>query len=85
MGGLALTYFRERKLIIIGAMLFHGPVRDGKGGTSRLLTPGVTCNVCRAVRVNAKLEEGVVIVWGMSCCRLIQGYRINAVRAISIS
>ena len=31
MGGLALTYFRERKLTIIGAMLFHGPVREGKG------------------------------------------------------
>ena len=31
MGSLALTYFRERKLTIIGALLFHGPVRDGKG------------------------------------------------------
>ncbi len=30
-GSLAVTYFRERKLTIIGAMLFHGPVRDGKG------------------------------------------------------
>ena len=26
-----MTYFRERKLTIIGAMLFHGPVREGKG------------------------------------------------------
>ncbi len=31
MGSLALTYLRERKLTIIGALLFHGPVRDGKG------------------------------------------------------
>ena len=31
MGSLALTYFRERKLTIIGAHLFHGPVREGKG------------------------------------------------------
>ena len=31
MGCLAVTYFRERKLTIIGAMLFHGPVREGKG------------------------------------------------------
>ena len=31
MGSLAVTYFRERKLTIIGAMLFHGPVREGKG------------------------------------------------------
>ena len=30
-GSLAVTYFRERKLTIIGAMLFHGPVREGKG------------------------------------------------------
>ena len=28
---LAVTYFRERKLTIIGALLFHGPVREGKG------------------------------------------------------
>ena len=26
-----LTYFRGRKPTIIGAVLFHGPVRDGKG------------------------------------------------------
>ena len=26
-----LTYFRERKLTIIGAVKFHGPVREGKG------------------------------------------------------
>ncbi len=31
MGSLAVTYFRERKLTIIGAISFHGPVRDGKG------------------------------------------------------
>ena len=30
-GSLAVTYFRERKLTIIGALLFHGPVREGKG------------------------------------------------------
>jgi hypothetical protein len=30
-GCLAVTYFRERKLTIIGALLFHGPVREGKG------------------------------------------------------
>ncbi len=31
MGGLALTYFLTRVGNIIGAVLFHGPVRDGKG------------------------------------------------------
>ncbi len=30
-GSLVLTYFRERRLTIIGAEVFHGPVRDGKG------------------------------------------------------
>ena len=30
-GSLVLTYFRERLLTIIGAVTFHGPVRDGKG------------------------------------------------------
>ena len=36
-GCLALTYFRERKLTIIGATLFHGPVRDGKGWDQRAM------------------------------------------------
>ena len=26
-----MTYFRTRACTIIGAFLFHGPVRDGKG------------------------------------------------------
>ena len=37
MGSLALTYFRERKLTIIGAQLFHGPVREGKGWYQRAI------------------------------------------------
>ena len=32
-----MTYFRERKLTIIGATLFHGPVRDGKGWDQRAM------------------------------------------------
>ena len=31
MDSLVLTYFRGRGPTIIGAVLFHGPVRDGKG------------------------------------------------------
>jgi hypothetical protein len=31
MGCLTVPYFHERKLTIIGAKSFHGPVRDGKG------------------------------------------------------
>ena len=29
-GSLTMTYFREGNLTIIGAVLFHCPVRDGK-------------------------------------------------------
>ena len=36
-GGLAVTYFRERKLTIIGAHLFHGPVREGKGWVQKAI------------------------------------------------
>ena len=31
MGSLAVTYFRTGCRTIIGAVSFHGPVRDGKG------------------------------------------------------
>ena len=31
LGSLTVPYFHERKLTIIGAKSFHGPVRDGKG------------------------------------------------------
>jgi hypothetical protein len=30
-GSLAMTYFLTRKCNIIGAVSFHGPVREGKG------------------------------------------------------
>jgi hypothetical protein len=30
-GSLTMTYFRKGSLTIIGAVVFHGPVRDGKG------------------------------------------------------
>ena len=36
-GSLAVTYFRERKLTIIGAHLFHGPVREGKGWVQKAI------------------------------------------------
>ena len=37
MGCLAVTYFRERVLTIIGAHLFHGPVREGKGWVQKAI------------------------------------------------
>ena len=38
MGGLAVTYFREWILTIIGAQLFHGPVREGKGWVQKAIS-----------------------------------------------
>ena len=32
-----MPYFRERKLTIIGAILFHGPVREGKGWVQKAI------------------------------------------------
>ena len=47
MGCLALTYFRERKLTIIGAHLFHGPVREGKGWVQKAIAAKRNLSVCR--------------------------------------
>ena len=58
MGCLALTYFRERKLTIIGATLFHGPVRDGKGWDQRAIDARRNLYVCRGVRQTQNGVEG---------------------------
>ena len=47
MGSLAVTYFRERKLTIIGAQLFHGPVREGKGWYQKAMSARRNLCVCR--------------------------------------
>ena len=47
MGSLAVTYFRERKLTIIGAMLFHGPVREGKGWYQKAIDARRNLYACR--------------------------------------
>ena len=47
MGSLAVTYFRERMLTIIGAHLFHGPVRDGKGWVQKAIAAKRNLSVCR--------------------------------------
>ena len=47
MGSLALTYFRERKLTIIGAHLFHGPVREGKGWYQKAIDARRNLYACR--------------------------------------
>ena len=58
MGCLALTYFRERKLTIIGAMLFHGPVRDGKGWYQQAIDARRNLYVCRCERQTQNGVEG---------------------------
>ena len=47
MGSLAVTYFRERKLTIIGALLFHGPVREGKGWVQKAIAAKRNLYACR--------------------------------------
>ena len=49
MGSLAVTYFRERKLTIIGALLFHGPVREGKGWVQKAIAAKRNLCACRGL------------------------------------
>ena len=60
MGSLAVTYFRTRKCTIIGATLFHGPVRDGKGWVQSAMAAKRNLSV-QWNALNTKWEEGVVI------------------------
>ena len=57
MGCLAVTYFRERKLTIIGAQLFHGPVREGKGWVQQAIAAKRNLCACRVID-KRKIEEG---------------------------
>ena len=62
MGSLAVTYFRERKLTIIGAHLFHGPVREGKGWVQRAIAAKRNLSVCRGLnRAKRKIGEGCLL------------------------
>lgn len=62
MGSLAVTYFRERKLTIIGAHLFHGPVREGKGWVQRAIAAKRNLWVCRELtRAKRKIGEGCLL------------------------
>jgi hypothetical protein len=62
MGSLAVTYFRERKLTIIGAMLFHGPVREGKGWVQQAIAAKRNLCVCRGNAPNAKRGRRLIVV-----------------------
>ena len=61
-GSLAVTYFRERKLTIIGAILFHGPVREGKGWVQKAIAAKRNLCVCRGRRAKRKTGRKV------GCC-----------------
>ena len=61
MGSLAVTYFRERMLTIIGAHLFHGPVREGKEWVQKAISAKRNLSVRRCISAKRKTEEGVVI------------------------
>ena len=45
--GLAVTYFRVRMHTIIGANLFHGPVRDGKAWVQAAIAARLTLGSLR--------------------------------------
>ncbi len=49
-GSLAVTYFRERALTIIGAHLFHGPVREGKGWVQKAMSAKRNLSACCCMR-----------------------------------
>jgi hypothetical protein len=68
-GSLAVTYFRERKLTIIGATLFHGPVREGKGWDQRAIAAKRNGDVCRGTRARRKTGRKVVCC---DCYELLQ-------------
>ena len=62
MGSLAVTYFRERKLTIIGAHLFHGPVREGKGWVQKAIAAKRNLYVRRCLAPNAKWGRRLYVV-----------------------
>ena len=55
-----MTYFRERKLTIIGAQLFHGPVREGKGWVQQAIAAKRNLCACRLID-KRKIEEGCLL------------------------
>ena len=61
-GCLAVTYFRERVLTIIGAHLFHGPVREGKGWVQKAIAAKRNLSARRLNGVERKMGiEGCLL------------------------
>ena len=79
MGSLAVTYFRERKLTIIGALLFHGPVREGKGWYQKAMSARRNLYAGRGLGRQAQNGDRrlfVVTAYELHAV-LLQGYRIK--------
>jgi hypothetical protein len=58
-----VTYFRTRKCTIIGAVLFHGPVRDGKGWVQNAMAAKRNLYALLRLRQrSAKWGEGCLVV-----------------------
>ena len=53
-----MTYFHTRKCTIIGAVLFHDPVRDGKGWVQNAMAAKQTG--CSDGDPSDKLEDGCI-------------------------
>ena len=57
-----MTYFRERKLTIIGAHLFHGPVREGKGWVQKAIAAKRNLYVRRCLGGERKMVRRLDVV-----------------------
>ena len=69
MGSLAMTYFLTRKCNIIGAVSFHGPVREGKGWVRNAMVAKRNWLLRRILGVRRSRDgEKVVVVTAWSCC-----------------
>ena len=77
MWSLAMTYFRTRKCTIIGAVSFHGPVREGKGWVRNAMVAKRNWYVCRGLAANARRGEGCCCGCGelLRCSKVIGSSR----------
>ena len=65
-----MTYFRERKLTIIGALLFHGPVREGKGWVQKAIAAKRNLCAGRGKATSAKRGRRLVVVIAAECLQI---------------
>src|SRR5574337_593049 len=77
---LTMTYFHGGSPTIIGAVLFHGPVRDGKGWFQDAMVVRLQL-VCAPGFVGLERQRGRSIGWdwviAWRVALVLQGYRIK--------